>query len=206
MSIQVFREGEHDTGPQYLNTFARYKLRRLRFAIESAFHFDDFTDSELLEILQLKMRQQDLDATDDAKTVAIEVLGRARNRPNFGNAGEVSSGVCVKAFTRYLWFIQVENLLSLAKNRSQARQSFNEVTQQTFHVMFEPQDFDPDFERGKEASTNLQALFADVVGCEEIIDKLRGYQQIAFNMKARGRQSRGMIPTNFLFKGPPGMP
>lgn len=42
------------------------------------------------------------------------------------------------------------------------------------------------------------------MGCEEIIDKLAGYQQIARNMKARNRQSRGSIPTNFLFKGPPG--
>ena len=42
------------------------------------------------------------------------------------------------------------------------------------------------------------------MGCEEVVDKLAGYQQIAQNMKARNRQSRGMIPTNFLFKGPPG--
>ena len=42
------------------------------------------------------------------------------------------------------------------------------------------------------------------MGCEEVIDKLAGYQQVAQNMKARNRQSRGVIPTNFLFKGPPG--
>lgn len=60
-----------------------------RFAIESAFHFEDFSDDELLEILELKMRHQDLDATPKAKAVAIEVLSRGRNRPNFGNAGEV---------------------------------------------------------------------------------------------------------------------
>lgn len=60
-----------------------------RFAIESAFHFEDFDNEELLEILELKMRHQDLDATSEAKSVAIEVLSRGRNRPNFGNAGEV---------------------------------------------------------------------------------------------------------------------
>src|SRR6267154_4812032 len=31
-----------------------------RFDIENAFHFEDFTDSELLEILNLKLKQQDL--------------------------------------------------------------------------------------------------------------------------------------------------
>lgn len=71
-------------------------------------------------------------------------------------------------------------------------------------MIFEPQDFDPDFQRGENAATNLQQLFEDIVGCDEVIDKLAGYQQIAQNMKARNRQSRGMIPTNFLFKGPPG--
>lgn len=60
-----------------------------RFAIESAFRFEDFNDDELLEILELKMRHQDIDATLKAKSVAIEVLSRGRNRPNFGNAGEV---------------------------------------------------------------------------------------------------------------------
>ena len=60
-----------------------------RFALESAFRFEDFNNDELLEILELKMKHQDLDATPKAKSVAIEVLSRGRNRPNFGNAGEV---------------------------------------------------------------------------------------------------------------------
>ena len=100
--------------------------------------------------------------------------------------------------------LQVENLLGLAKDRHQARQSSKPASQRSFEVIFEPQDFDPDFQRGEHAATNLQKLFEDVVGCEEVIDKLAGYQQTAQNMKARNRQSRGNIPTNFLFKGPPG--
>ena len=99
---------------------------------------------------------------------------------------------------------QVENLLGLAKARHQARQSSKPASKQCFDVIFEPHDFDPDFQRGEHAATNLQKLFEDIVGCEEVVDKLAGYQQIAQNMKARNRQSRGMIPTNFLFKGPPG--
>lgn len=35
------------------------------------------------------MTKQGLQATDEAKHVAGEVLGRARIRPNFGNGGEV---------------------------------------------------------------------------------------------------------------------
>ena len=106
---------------------------------------------------------------------------------------------CVNHFV-----IQVENLLGLAKGRHQANQPSRLLSAQSFDVVFEPQDFDPDFQRGENAATNLQKLFADVVGCEEVIQKLAGYQQIAQNAKARNRLSRGMIPTSFLFKGPPG--
>ena len=155
----------------------------LRFAIENAFRFEDFTDEELLKILNLKLKSQDLEATDDAKAVAIEVLSRGRSRPNFGNAGEV------------------ENQLGLAKGRHQIRQSTKKPSED---IVFEPQDFDPDYDRGAHASTNLAKLFEDVVGCEDIVAKLSGYQQIAQGMKAKGLDARGEIPTNFLFKGPPG--
>lgn len=91
-----------------------------------------------------------------------------------------------------------------AKSRHQLRQSSKDPSQRSSDILFEPQDFDPDFDRGANASTNLQKLFEDVVGCEDVIAKLSGYQQIAQGMKAAGLESRGMIPTNFLFKGPPG--
>ncbi len=75
--------------PEFTWWIPQKLIGALRFAIESAFHFEDFDNGELLEILDLKMRHQDLDATPEAKSVAIEVLSRGRNRPNFGNAGEV---------------------------------------------------------------------------------------------------------------------
>lgn len=138
-----------------------------------------------MEILNLKLKHQDLSATEEAKRVAIEVLSRSRNRPNFGNAGEV------------------ENLLSKAKGRHQARLSKNKAGY-SFDVVFEPQDFDEDFDRGKNATTNLKALFEDVIGCENVVSKLEAYQQTANNMKRRNLCYRDRIPTNFLFKGPPG--
>lgn len=157
-----------------------------RFAIENAFRFEDFTNDELLEILDLKLKSQDLQATDEAKAVAIEVLSRGRNRPNFGNAGEV------------------ENQLGLAKDRHQRRQSSEKAAEQSSDIVFEPEDFDPDYNRGANASANMDKLFEDVVGCENVILKLRGYQQMARGMKAQGLEARGEIPTTFLFKGPPG--
>jgi hypothetical protein len=70
--------------------------------------------------------------------------------------------------------------------------------------MFEPQDFDADFDRDEHASENLGKLFADVVGCEAIVKKLTDYQRIAKVMKARNENAGDLIPTNFVFKGPPG--
>ncbi|MCJ1462518.1 hypothetical protein MMC07_001120 [Pseudocyphellaria aurata] len=156
-----------------------------RFAIDSAFHFEDFSDEELRKILELKLKQQDLGATKEAKDVAIEVLSRARNRPNFGNAGEV------------------ENIISNAKNRQQARQS-KSLSANSFDVIFEPVDFDENFDRGNHATTNLKKLFEDVIGCEDVVAKLEAYQQTSQNLKRRNRSYRDLIPTNFLFKGPPG--
>ncbi|GJF00004.1 P-loop containing nucleoside triphosphate hydrolase protein [Phanerochaete sordida] len=160
-----------------------------RFAIEDAFRFDDFTDAELRAILDLKLKEQDLDATEEAKTVAIDVLSRARNRPNFGNGGEV------------------ENMLGKAKNNYQSRQSKLPTSQRSFDVLFEPIDFDPNFSRADNSDVNLEKLFEDVVGCEKIVEKLREYQNIARVTKQRGqdpREARHLIPTNFVFKGPPG--
>jgi len=85
------------------------------------------------------------------------------------------------------------------------RQSSKDPSQRPYDIVFEPQDFDLHFDRATHASTNLQKLFEDVVGCEDVIAKLSGYQQIAQGMKSKGLEFRGMIPTNFLFKGPPGM-
>ncbi|KAJ7773271.1 P-loop containing nucleoside triphosphate hydrolase protein [Mycena metata] len=157
-----------------------------RFNIESAFRFEDFNDSELREILDSKLGKQQLDATLAAKDVAIEVLSRARNRPNFGNGGEV------------------ENLLGIAKKRYQTRQDSLPRQNRSFDVIFQPQDFDPEFDRSSHASTNLAKLFEDVVGCEEVISKLAEYQETANNAKRRGMDVRDLIPTNWVFKGPPG--
>ncbi|RDB20814.1 NFX1-type zinc finger-containing protein 1 [Hypsizygus marmoreus] len=155
-----------------------------RFAIDNAFNFEDFSNSDLLKILNFKLKSQDLSASDAAKDVAIQVLDRARNRPNFGNAGEV------------------ENLLGQAKTRYQTRQK--KELEKSFDIVFEPQDFDPDFDRDAHASTNLTKLFEDVVGCEEVVKKLGDYQQLARALKHRGVIDRDQIPTNFVFKGPPG--
>ncbi|KAI1470408.1 P-loop containing nucleoside triphosphate hydrolase protein [Daldinia caldariorum] len=155
-----------------------------RFPMSSGFNFQDYDDNQLRHILDLKLSQQGFRAGELAKKVVIEVLRRARNRPNFGNAGEV------------------DIILDRAKDAQQKRLSENPQKKNTDVLL--PEDIDPEFDRGERAATNIRMLFKDVIGCEEIIEQLEGYQQVVKNMKAMDMDPTSQIPFGFLFRGPPG--
>lgn len=157
-----------------------------RFRLSDAFYFEDFNDADLMSVLDFKLEEQGLKATADAKRTAIDVLARERDRPNFGNAGAV------------------ENIISRAKELEQKRTTTNETDGINPDVVFLPQDFDEEYDRASVAGLSCRELFADIVGCEAIINQLEKYQRIARNMKAKGKDPRTQVPFNFLFKGPPG--
>ncbi|TVY43119.1 NFX1-type zinc finger-containing protein [Lachnellula subtilissima] len=158
-----------------------------RFQLSESFRFEDFTNPELQEILLFKLNKQGLGASTRAISVAIDVLDRARNGLNFGNGGDV------------------ENLISKAKTNYQRRQSALPADQRSIDYIFEPEDFDVDYQRTlASAGTNLQSLFQDVIGCHDIVSKLDGYIKTANGMRAQDLDPRGQIPMNFIFKGPPG--
>lgn len=154
-----------------------------RFPIASAFEFQDFDDVELSQILDLKLNQQGFKATGQAKDVAMEMLGRARNRPNFGNAGEI------------------DIILDATKARHQGRWSRGQAR---WADTFEAVDFDENFNRGQSSETDVRKLFEGTVGAEDVIDLLLGYQQTVRRMKTLDMDPKENIPFNFLFRGPPG--
>ncbi|EPE34203.1 P-loop containing nucleoside triphosphate hydrolase [Glarea lozoyensis ATCC 20868] len=154
-----------------------------RFPMASAFQFDDFDDSELGQILDLKLKDQSFEITDQARTVALEMLNRARNRPNFGNAGEI------------------DILLNTAKARHQTRRTQGLAK---YVTKFEAKDFDEDFDRANRSETNVKELFRGTVGQEAIMALLEGYQQTVRTMKNLDLDAKENIPFNFLFRGPPG--
>lgn len=157
-----------------------------RFPIADAFWFHEFSMGELESILRTKLEDDSLEASEEAIKVAMDVLDKARSRLNFGNGGEV------------------ENVITRAKLNYQARIIRIPVEQRPEKWTLEPQDFDPEFDRGKSATLNLKKLFSDVVGCEAIVTKLEQYQRVAQAMKLKGLEPKMFIPTNFVFKGPPG--
>jgi SpoVK/Ycf46/Vps4 family AAA+-type ATPase len=154
-----------------------------RFPIASAFQFDDFNDSELGQILDLKLNEQSFEITDQARTVVLEMLNRARNRPNFGNAGEI------------------DILLNNAKAQHQTRRTEGLAK---YTTKFEAKDFDEDFDRASRSETNVKELFRGTVGQEAIMALLEQYQQTVRTMKSLDLDAKENIPFNFLFRGPPG--
>jgi len=156
-----------------------------RFPMDSAFLFEDYTDDDLQKILDLKLKQIGFDTTPEAKNVVRECLRLARNRSHFGNAGEV------------------DILLDKAKMEHQRRLS----SRQTKNIdTLEALDFDPDFNRAEKGPTNCRKLFEGVIGCEDIILQLEGYQRTVANLKKLEMDPREQIPFSFLFRGPPGNP
>jgi hypothetical protein len=155
-----------------------------RFPIGSGFLFEDFNDEEMAVIFDAKLKAQAFTATQKARSVALDVLSRMRNRPNFGNAG------------------QVDILLNDAKILQQKRFARDRRVART--AILEAEDFDPDYKRGERANTNIEMLFKGVVGCGDIVAQLKEYQDIATNMRDEGMDPRDQLPFAFLFRGPPG--
>ncbi|EGO56093.1 hypothetical protein NEUTE1DRAFT_146869 [Neurospora tetrasperma FGSC 2508] len=153
-----------------------------RFPIASGFNFEDFSDEELRKIFDLKIKQQGYLASLKATAVAMDVLKRARNRPNFGNAGEI------------------DILLDATKARHQRRFSKGQAQPETL----EPQDFDPDFDRASRSETNIRKLFEGSVGSEDVVTLLERYQETVRTFKSLDMDPKENIPFNFLFRGPPG--
>ena len=153
-----------------------------RFAIESPFVFQDFDDEALQQILDLKLKGSGFNATGQAKRVALDILRRERNRPNFGNAGAI------------------DNLLTKVKGSYQRRLSAGNVKRNQLEAV----DFDQNFDRASMGGTDVQKLFADEVGRENVIALLRGIQDRVRQLKSLDMEISDEIPFNFLFRGPPG--
>ncbi|QYT02399.1 hypothetical protein H0G86_009402 [Trichoderma simmonsii] len=159
-------------------------LRR-RFPLEEAFRFHDYDDNRLQEILDIKMEEDGIRASPEALKVAAELLCRARDRPNFGNGGDVV------------------NFLNQAKVRHRERMS--KITDvDAMDIVLEPEDFDPEYNRGATAADRCRALFNGLIGFEDTIQRFQTYQRIAENLRRNDKDPRGIIPFTYIFKGPPG--
>lgn len=173
-------------------------LRR-RFPLEEAFRFENYNDEHLNQILRLKMAKENITASEEAMEVAAEVLRRARDRPNFGNGGDVDN-LLNQAKARFR-----ERVAASKKTHVEPREAASEAEQEEEeNIVLDRADFDPEWNRGTHASTKCRALFQDLIGFDAIVDTFQGYQRMAANLRRRGRDPRAVVPFTFVFKGPPG--
>ncbi|OGM49016.1 hypothetical protein ABOM_003124 [Aspergillus bombycis] len=157
-----------------------------RFALADAFRFTNYTVEQLGQILDLKLNEQGLQATAEARKVAMQMLEKASERPNFGNGGDV------------------ENLLSHARDAYGKRIAITPLLESPVDVVLEPEDFDLHHRRHLQAAAACESRFQDLVGVEEIIVQMQEYQKAVASMRRRGVNPRPYIPFTFVFQGPPG--
>lgn len=58
-----------------------------RFSKDHAFYFDDYSDDELLKIVNLNLKTNDVKSSLEFQMKALDVLRQQRSQANFGNAG-----------------------------------------------------------------------------------------------------------------------
>ncbi|KAI1498334.1 P-loop containing nucleoside triphosphate hydrolase protein [Biscogniauxia marginata] len=185
-------------------------LRR-RFPLEEAFRFVDYDDKHLNDILEIKMKEEETTATGAAMKVAAEVLRRARDRPSFGNGGDVVN-LLNQAKTRQRDRVkrekddnynQLEKIGKIGKH-GLGGASLSPGLYETSVIALKPEDFDPNYSRGDTAVKKCRLLFDGLIGFEEVIQRFKGYQCMAKNLRLKSKDPREIIPFTYVFKGPPG--
>ncbi|KAJ5948557.1 P-loop containing nucleoside triphosphate hydrolase protein [Penicillium verhagenii] len=157
-----------------------------RFNLADAIHFTDYTLDQLGGILDSKLKESALKTTEEGRRVALEILERASERPNFGNGGEV------------------DNLLGRAQDSFIARTAAVPLIEGSGDATLAPEDFDLQYNRHLQAATECKARFQDLIGMEEVIHQLQEYQSAVVGMRKRNIDPRPFIPFTFVFRGPPG--
>eukprot|EP00762_Andalucia_godoyi_P008529 ANDGO_01319.mRNA.1 Protein cfxQ homolog len=154
-----------------------------RFPLEKAFYFADFTDDELLRILNNKVQQLGISVSTNAQRVAIEELKKLRCKPNFGNGGAV------------------DNLLSKARENCAKRcknMSVAESVNQSKVLLEE------DFVAGAPPRRSLEAILAGLVGSDGIRTTMIAMKQTVDFWRDKGVDPISKLFLNFRFVGPPG--
>eukprot|EP01038_Epipyxis_sp_PR26KG_P006414 gene6414-8831_t len=149
-----------------------------RFQLENAFIFHDYNDDALTRILRNSVRKFQLKIDLETTQYAIEQLAKAKAKPNFGNAGAVN------------------NLLSDAKLKYLTRQS--KLPFENRSEWFIKSDF------GELINYDIDALFDELVGCDDIKNKMQEYRRTIEHARHQGNSLEEFAEFNYVFSGSPG--
>eukprot|EP00198_Chlamydomonas_reinhardtii_P002822 XP_001692158.1 predicted protein [Chlamydomonas reinhardtii] len=151
-----------------------------RFQLDAAWRFEDYGPEDLLAITREAAKKKGWALDEACLLAAVEALEAQRRKPNFGNAGAVN------------------NLLSSAVLRMEARLRKLTPAQRAAAAPV-PDDFLPPRQGG-----DPKAIFDDLIGCREVLAKLREWQATILACQAIGRDPLASFELNFRFVGAPG--
>lgn len=150
-----------------------------RFDWSNPIVFEDFTEEELLMILNDALRKKSITATLPALMMALDRLNKKRRLPNFGNAGEVNNMVN-SALTQYI---------TRTRNDPNASR------------LLLPEDFEQQSDAPLES---IDDIFRPMLGCTEIQQRLRTMHSLIQKKKAKGMDFMRSLNLNFILVGRPG--
>ncbi|KAG2423774.1 hypothetical protein HXX76_015050 [Chlamydomonas incerta] len=151
-----------------------------RFQLDAAWRFEDYGPEDLLAITREAAKKKGWALDEACLLAAVEALETQRRKPNFGNAGAVN------------------NLLSSAVLRMEGRLRKLPPAQRAVAAPA-PEDFLPPRQGG-----DPKAIFDDLIGCKEVLAKLREWQATIRGCQAMGRDPLASFELNFRFVGAPG--
>ncbi|KAK5113595.1 hypothetical protein LTR85_010824 [Meristemomyces frigidus] len=159
-----------------------------RFPMEQAFVFEEFSTNELEQVLDMKVEESQFSITDEAKTVAMDLLQLAKQRKNFGNGGEV------------------DIVLGRAKSNMKTRFSkmSSEERRHAGVFCFQPEDFDPDWQQVLHLEEHVPGLLMGMIGVDDVRDRLISLTGRATRLRKHGCDPAALMPFCFAFKGPRG--
>ncbi len=180
--LVVIAAGYKDRIDALLETNPGFKSRFAQFLT-----FDDYTDEELLVILQRMANAQELTILDVDLKAAVEVLGRERIGANFGNARAVRN--------------LLERAIRRQANRLQALQESGvQLTKEQLMELTSSDLFSDEQRRQTDPMGELDAL----VGLEPVKQTIRDYRDFLNIAKLRGQDLREVLQPYFVMTGNPG--
>ncbi|CAO2653375.1 Nn.00g027860.m01.CDS01 [Neocucurbitaria sp. VM-36] len=157
-----------------------------RFPMADAFIFKEFNEAQLEGVLDYNMHKEGFKMTDEAKKLALESLNNAKQRPNFGNGGEVT------------------NLIGRALANYRTRFGRMSLEERTGDTCFEPEDIDPHYKLVLSLEDQVEHIFDHYVGVNHLKDQFKALARRANALRRAGRDPIPFMPFHLVFKGPLG--
>jgi hypothetical protein len=153
-----------------------------RFDWSNPIVFEDFTDDELMQILNQHLARKSVRASVAALLEASNVLTKKRRLPNFGNAGDVHN-VANAAIARFF---------------ERVRGTDPALVPRTLEVC--------DFHDASAVRETIDSIFRPaMLGCDTLLDHLHKMRRLIDSKRSKGLDFLRSIPFTFVFVGRPGV-